>query len=459
MPETAVKTSVTELPESRVRVDAEVVAAEIERALTQSARLIGRDLKVPGFRQGKIPPPVVIRRLGRETLLDETVKERLNSWYVTAIGEAGIAPVGEPEISLGDLPGAGESLHFTIEIGVRPKATLGDWRGLEVPRREAVVDEAEVDKQLEEMRQRNARLENQPDRAAQLGDFVVMDYEGIMDGEVLGDGTARGQVLELGSGRLIAGFEDGLIGAVAGEERRLELAFPENYGKAALAGKPVEFHVTIKDVKAKVLPDLDDDFAESTAGFATLEELRDDVRAQVRAADERQAEREYRESALDAAVERATVEVPAPLVEARAKEAWEHALRALAEKGISKENYLKIDQRPEEEIIAAGYPDAEHALRREAVVVALVEAEAITATDDELLEALADHVEPDQSGKLPDTRKLLATLRRNGRIVELEENITARKAVDLIVAHATAVPAPPPPPPAAAAPDAPPAAE
>jgi trigger factor len=445
MPETAVKTSVTELPESRVRVEAEVTAAEIERSLTQAARLIGRDLKVPGFRQGKIPPPVVIRRLGRETLLDETVKDRLSSWYDAAIGEAGIAPVGDPDISLGELPGAGEGLRFTIEIGVRPKARLGEWRGLEVPRREAVVDEDEVDRQLEDMRQRNARLENQPDRAAALGDFVVMDYEGRMDGEVLGDGTARGQVLELGSGRLIAGFEDGLVGAVAGEERVLELTFPENYGKADLAGKPVEFHVTVKDVKAKVLPELDDDFALATAGFETLEELRDDVRAQVRAADERLAEREYRESALDVAVERSAVEIPPPLVEARAKEAWEHALRALAEKGISKENYLKLDQRPEAEIIAAGHPDAEHALRREAVVVALVEAEGIAATEEELLEALADHVEPDQSGKLPDTRRLLATLRKNGRIAELEENITARKAVDLLVSHATAIPAADPP--------------
>jgi trigger factor len=384
---------------------------------------------------------VVIRRLGRETLLDETVKERIASWYTAAIGEAGIAPIGEPDISLGDLPGAGEPLRFTIEIGVRPKATLGEWRGLEVPRRAAVVDEEEVDRQLEQMRERNARLENHPGRMARMGDFVVMDYEGVMDGEALGDGTARGQVLELGSGRLIAGFEDGLLGAVAGEERTLNLTFPENYGKADLAGKPVEFRVTVKDVKAKVLPELDDDFASTAAGFDTLEELREDVRAQVLAQDERLAERDYREAVLDAVVDRSEVEVPEGLVKARAKEAWEHALRSLAEKGISKENYLKIDQRPEEEIIEA---------------IALVEAEGIEATEEELLEALADHVEPDQAGKLPDTKKLLATLRKNGRIAELSENITARKAVDVIAAATTAVPAPPPPPAPAAdsAPDA-----
>ncbi len=441
MPETAVKTSVTELPESRVRVEAEVATAEVERALTTAARAIGRDMRLPGFRQGKIPPPVVIRRLGRESLLDETVKGRIATWYAAAVGEAGIAPIGEPDITVGDLPAAGEPLRFTIEIGVRPKATLGDWRGLEVPRRAAVVDEDELAAQLEQMRERNARLENQPDRAAQLGDFVVIDYQGMMDGEVLGDGAARGQVLELGSGRLIAGFEAGLVGAKAGEERRLELSFPENYGKADLAGKPVEFDVTVQDVKAKILPELDDEFASSAAGFETLEELREDIRAQLLLADDRLAEREYREAVLDAAVARCEVEVPQGLIEARSKEAWEHALRSLAEKGISKDAYLQLDQRPEEQIIEAGYPDAAQALRREAVVVALVEAEAIEATEEELLEALADHVEPDQSGKLPDPKKLLVTLRKNGRISELSENITARKAVDVVVAAATAIPA------------------
>ncbi|HEU0317965.1 MAG TPA: trigger factor [Solirubrobacteraceae bacterium] len=444
MPETAVKTSVTELPESRVRVEAEVVAAEIERSLTQAARAIGRDMKVPGFRQGKIPPPVVIRRVGREMLLDETVKERIASWYSTAIGAAGIAPIGDPDISLGDLPGAGESLHFTIEIGVRPKAKLGDWRGLEVARRAAVVDEDELAAELERMRESNARLENQPGRQAMSGDFVVIDFEGVMDGEVLGGGSGSAQTLELGSGKMIAGFEDGLIGAVAGEERTLNIAFPENYHRSELAGKPITFRVSVKDVKAKILPELDDEFASAAAGFETLEELKDELRAQLLAADERLAEREYREAVLDAAVDRAEVDVPDALIEARAKEAWEHALRALAEKGISKENYLKLDQRPEEEIIAAGHDDAAHALRREAVVIALIESEGIEATEDELLEALADHVEPDVSGKTPDPRKLLATLRKNGRIVELAENITARKAVDVVVGHATAVPAPPP---------------
>ncbi len=449
MPDTAVKTSITELPESRVRVEAEVVSEEIERALTQAARSIGRDLRVPGFRKGKIPPPVVIRRLGRETLLDETVKERIQSWYAAAIGEAGIAPIGEPDISLGELPGAGEPLRFTIEIGVRPKARLGAWRGLEVARRTAVVDEDELAAELEQLRQRNARLENQAGREAALGDFVVIDFEGVMDGEVLTGGSASAQTLELGSGKMIAGFEEGLLGAVAGEERVLDIAFPETYHRAELAGKPITFRVTVRDVKAKVLPDLDDEFASAAAGFETLDELKDDLRVQLLAADERLAEREYREAVLDAAVERAEVDVPDALIEARSKEAWEHALRALAEKGISKENYLKLDQRAEEEIIAAGHDDAAQALRREAVVVALVESEGIEATEEELLEALADHVEPDHSGKTPDTRKLLATLRKNGRIAELAENITARKAVDVVVAAATAVPAPPP---AAAAP-------
>src|SRR2546421_5280691 len=154
-----VKTNVTELPESRVRVEAEVPAAEVERRIEQTARTLGRQLKIPGFRKGKVPPPVVVRRVGRETVLDETVRGSLGSWYVDAIDAAGIEPVGDPDLDLGDLPREGQPLTFSIEIGVRPKATLGDYKGLEVGRREPSVPDEAVDQQVEGLRERLGRLE------------------------------------------------------------------------------------------------------------------------------------------------------------------------------------------------------------------------------------------------------------------------------------------------------------
>jgi len=431
----AVKTNVTELPESRVRVEAEVPPEEIERSLQQSARSLARDMKLPGFRKGKIPPPVVIRRIGREAVLDEAVRARLGSWYVAAIGDAGIAPIGDPDIKLDELPAEGEALHFTIEIGVRPQAKLGEWRGLEVARREPEADEEALTRQIDDLRERLARLET-VERAAQDGDFLVVDYEGSIDGEAIEGGSARDQLVELGAGRLIPGFEEGLRGAAAGEERTLDVTFPDDYGAEQLAGRAAKFAITVKEVKEKQLPELDDDFASDAAGFETLEELREDLRTRLRELDERRVEREYREAVLDAAVERSKVDVPEALIEARAAEAWQRTLHSLSHQGISKEAYLGIAQKSEEEVLAEARPDAERSLRREAVIAALIEAAGIEPSEEQLLETLAENAAPDDRGRVPEPPKMLERLRKAGRLEELREDVAARIAVDELVAAA-----------------------
>jgi trigger factor len=438
-----IKTNVTELPESRVRVEVEVVPEEIERSLTDLARKVGRDLKVPGFRKGKIPAPVVIRRVGRASLLDEAVREQLPFWYSDAIDAARLAIIGDPEINRGELPGAGESLHFTIEIGVRPKAKLGEWRGLEVERREAKVNPKELDHRLQTLRERHGRLENLPDRAAENGDFVVIDFEGRIDGKAVDGGMARAYPLELGSGKLIPGFESGLLGARAGEQRVLALTFPDNYGNPDLRGEVAEFTVDVKDVRAKILPNLDDDFANEAGGYETLEELREEISKELLEQDERRAEREYREAVVAAAAGNTELEVPEGLVQARADEAWERMLRSLADQGITKEAYLQLAQKPEEQVREEAKPDALEALRREATIVALIEAEGIEPTEWELLEALQEHVAPDESGKIPEPDDLLDKLRKSGRITDLIENVAARKAVDVLVDAAVTIPAKP----------------
>src|SRR3954470_22359052 len=169
----AVKTTVTELPESRVRLDAEVPPGEVQKSLERAARTLGRDLRMPGFRRGKVPPPVVIQRFGRETVLDEAVRGTLGRWYLDAIDDAGIHPVGEPDVQLGDLPPQGEPLTFSVEIGVRPAAQLGEYKGLDVPRREPAADDEAVQGELDQLRERSARLDTVDEPAAQ-GDFVVI---------------------------------------------------------------------------------------------------------------------------------------------------------------------------------------------------------------------------------------------------------------------------------------------
>jgi trigger factor len=435
----AVKTTLTELGDSRVRLQVEVPPGEVQGRLERKAAQLGRDLKLPGFRRGKVPPPLVIQRLGREVILEEAVRDTLSSWYSEAIADAGIVPVGDPQLDLGELPSQGNALEFSIEIGVLPKAALGAYRGLEVPRRDAEAAEDQVAKEVEGMRERLARLET-AERPAAQGDFVVIDYVGSLPVEAEGGeerwepfagGEGRDQLVELGGGNLIPGFEEGLVGARAPETRTVKLTFPADYGSAELAGREASFQITVKEVKAKELPDLDEDFA-IDAGFDDLEQLRGDIRARLLEIENGRVQAEFRQAALDAAVAAANVPVTPELISARAKEMWERMIHSLSHRGISREAYLQITGREEAAVIAEMEPEADLALRREAVLTAIVEAENISPSEEELLEALAPIAE--QEGVEPAT--LLADLRSAGRLEEVREDLAARAAIDLLAEQA-----------------------
>jgi trigger factor len=425
---TDVVTTVTELPESRVRVQAEVPSEEVERRVAQAAKRLGRNVRVPGFRAGKAPPPVIVQRMGRDAVLDEAVRDSIGAWYTAAIDAARIAPVGEPELDLGDLPRQGEPLRFSIEIGVRPKAELGDYKGVEVGKRDPQVDDEAIGAEIDRLRERSARLDT-VDRAAAKGDFVVMDYRGTLDGEAFAGGEGRDQMVELGSGRLVPGFEDQLEGVAAADERTVTITFPDDYGADELAGRVAEFAVTVKEVKAKELPEVDDDLA-AEAGFDTLDELRDDIRTRLSEAETARIDAEFREAALDSAVKNAKVEIPDALVEARAREQWDQMLHSLAHQGISREAYLRIAGRDESEIVDQAKPDAEQALRREAVLAAIIEAEGIEPSDDEVREAV-EEAAGDGPGRV-SPKKLMERLKSSGRIDQLKQDLAQRKALDLI---------------------------
>ncbi|HEY5187849.1 MAG TPA: trigger factor [Solirubrobacteraceae bacterium] len=429
----AMKTTVTELPESRVRVEAEVPTEEVERRIQQAAKKLGQQLRIPGFRKGKVPPTVIIRRLGREAVLDEALRSALGSWYVEAIDGAGIAPIGEPDLDVGDLPAQGEPLAFSIEIGVRPEAKLGTYKGLEVGRREPQVDDAAVDAEIEGLRDRVATLET-VERVAEKGDHVVVDYVGKVDGVPFDGGEGRDQLIELGSERLIPGFEDQLLGARAGDERTVEVTFPEGYPND-LGGKAATFDVTVSEVKAKRLPELDDEFASEAGGFDSLAELREDIATRLREADSSAIEREFEEAVLQAATDEAQVELPDKLIHARAHEVVEQTMTALARQGISKDAYLQISGKDEESLAHDAEPDAASALRREAVLAAIVAAEQIEPSDGELVEALRPAAERDGS----DPADLVQQLRKAGRLESLREDVANRQAVEMLVREASPI--------------------
>jgi trigger factor len=421
-----ISTSVTELPESRVRVEAEVPPEEVEKRIAQAARALGRGMRVPGFRAGKAPAPVVIKRVGREVVLDEAVRDSIGSWYSAAIDAAAIVPVGEPRLDMGELPGHGQPLTFSIEIGVRPEAQLGDYKGLEVGKREPAASDEQVEAEIEALRERAGRLET-VERPAETGDFVVMDYKGTLDGEPFAGGEGRDQMVELGSGRLVPGFEEQLTGASAGDERTVEVTFPDDYGAEELAGNDAEFAVTVKEVKAKELPPVDDELA-AEAGFDTLDELREDIRERLSEAEERRVDAEFREAVLDSAVTNAKVDVPEALVEARSRELWEQMLHSLGHQGISKEMYLQISGRSEDDIVAEGKAAAERQLKREAVLAAVVAAESIEPSEDELLAALEQAAPSERAS----ANKLLERMRSAGRLDAFKAELAQRKALDLL---------------------------
>jgi trigger factor len=430
------KTTVSELPGSRVRVEVEVPAADVERGVQRAARGLAREMRMPGFRKGKAPPSLVVQRLGYGAVLKEAIRDSLPEWYERALLDSGISPVGDPGIEISSTPGAqGEPLGFEFEIGVRPAAKLGDYRGLEVGRAEPDVPGEIVDREIDRIRESFARLEP-VERPAAEGDLVLVDFEGLVDGKAFEGGKATDYLLELGGGRLIEGFEGQLVGASAGETRRVEVRFPPDYSTEGLAGREAVFTVDVKEVREKLLPELDDDFASEASEFDTLEELRGDIRERLAEAVARRIEEDFRIAAVDAAVERAALELPEELVAARAAERWERVERQLAAGGMSPDTYLKLQGKSREEAIEESKPDAEQELKREAVLAAIADAEGIEASEQELVEALAHAAEHERTSP----EKLLARLRESGRDAMVREDIRIGKAVDLLAGSAVAIP-------------------
>lgn len=430
------QTSVTELADSRVRVEVAVDPKDVERAASRAARAMAKEMRMPGFRKGKAPPSLVIQRLGFGPVLEEAIREALPEWYEAALLDSGISPIGDPSIEMVATPETeGEALEFKFEVGVRPPAKLGDYKGLEVGRDEKEVDEEIVETEIERIREGFARLEP-VERPAAEGDSLLIDFEGLLDGTAFEGGKSEDYLLALGSGQLIEGFEEQLTGASGGEERQVEVTFPAEYQAEHLAGKDAVFDVKVKEVREKILPELDDDFASDASEFDTLEELRADIRAKVGEALNSRAEEDFRIAAIDAAVAAATVDVPDDLVTARATERWERMERQLAGRGMDPNAFLQMQGKTREELIEESKPDAEKELKREAVVTAIAEEELIEVSEEELVEALEHSAEHERT----TPEKLLERLRANGRDAVIADDIRARKAIELVADEAKPIP-------------------
>ncbi|MGH2982788.1 MAG: trigger factor [Solirubrobacterales bacterium] len=432
------ETTVKELPESRVRVEVTVDPDEVERRISETASQLGGEMKIPGFRKGKVPPEMVSQRLGREAVLTQTLESSLADWYEQAMIDSKVSPVGDPNLDLTEMPGEGEPLRFAIEVGVRPAATLGEYKGLEVGREEPEVPEQAVQGELDRLREAFASLKP-VDRAGQRGDVLLIDYAGEIDGESFEGGEAKDYLLELGAGRVLPELEQALEGAAAGEEREATVNFRDDYPGEEVAGKTAQFKVEVREVREKELPELDDDFAAEASEFDTVAELREQIESRIREVLERQIAERFRESALDAAAEKATVEMPGSLINARAGEMWRRVERSLQRQGMDPETYLQVQGKTREELIAEARPDAERSLKREAVLAAVADAEGIEVSEDDLLEALTPPPGHEDHGH-PEPAEALEQLRRSGREELLRDDLRMRRALELLAEEAQPIP-------------------
>lgn len=429
----ALTTEVTPLEENLVRLDVAVPGDEVRRQMERAVQQLGREVRVPGFRPGKAPAEVIVQRVGREAVVQEMLKSALGGWYSEAVSEAGVVPIDDPELDLADVPEEGD-LTFSAKVQVRPTATLGEYTGLEVGRAEPQVPEGALDEQLEALRARAASL-SPVERPAEIGDFVVIDFDGAVGGRPLRNASARDYLVELGGGRLVGEFDSRLTGMSAGETVEFPVTYAGSDGRDELAGQTVDYVVTVKQVQKRELPELDDDLAIGVSEFDTLDELRADVQRRLDEAAEAEVDELFRRMAIDAAVANAAVEIPAVMVDRRIGTILQQTASQLPE-GVGFEQYLAATGRTLEEIVEELRPDAENAVRRELVVEAVADAEGIEVSDEEI-EAQV-RADAEATGRAPD--RLLHDLQHHGGWEALRQDLRLKKAVDLLIESTTPIP-------------------
>jgi trigger factor len=429
----AITAEVVPLEKDRVRLDVAVPKDEVDKKMDRTVRRLAREIRVPGFRPGKAPANVVLQRYGRDAVVDQMLRDSLGEWYAQAVEDSGIRPVADPEVDLGDTE-ADDGITFTATVQLRPTATLGPYTGLEIGRAEAAVEDGALEEELERLREMAARLEP-AERAAEQGDFVTIDFDGTVDGAPLASATARDYLVEIGGTRLVGGFSDRLVGMSAGDTTSFPIDYPDSDGRGELAGKTVQYTVTMKGVQAKVLPELDDALAAQVSEFDTLEELRADITARLLAAAEEQADEMYRRSVIDAVVVESSVDVPEVMIANRVESILHETAHRLPQ-GISLADYLRASGRTLEQARAQLAPEAEMALKRELVVEAVAQAEGISISDEEVEAQVRNDALA--AGRDPDA--LLAELSKAGGFETLREDMVMRAAVDLLIDKTTAIP-------------------
>jgi trigger factor len=416
-------TQVEELPDNKVRLTVDVPQADLEHAVEHATHDLAESVKVPGFRKGKVPPQVLQARIGRERIFREAVESHIGGWFLNAAATERIRPVAAPEYDY-DLPISEENdFSFTATVAVQPKPEPADWSQLEVPYAEPDVPGDVVDQELEALRESVAELAPVEDRPARTGDVLVVD---ALDEN--GEGQ-RDLVVELGSGRLVEEIERALIGAKPGEQKEVEFETAD--------GSTAKATIEVKEIKEKVLPELDDDLAKAASEFDTLDELRADIEQRIRDVLEEEAETEYRAAAVDSLVEASDVKVGGPLVEARTRELLNGLGRSLEARGINAETYLQLSGQTAEQLVQRMSAEAALSVARELVLEAVADQLGLQVDDAEIAELIREQAELAED----DPDAAVKQVFDSGRQEVLRGDLRLRKALDRIAAETKRVPA------------------
>lgn len=433
------KTSATALPDNHVQLQVEVPPDEVKSQVDKVIKGLSRDIKMPGFRKGKVPRNLVMQRFGKDAILAHTLEDAMPVWLQRAIDESGIKPVDQPEVELEDTEiGLDDILSdqpfvFKAKVAVMPRPQLGKYTGIEAEKDVVSVSDADVDEQIDLLQRRLGRLEEMAEqRPAQDGDYVLIDFTGYVDGEPLEGGTGKDYMLELGSRQFIPGFEDQLTGMEKGQSKELKLTFPEDYRPESLAGKDARFDVSLKEIKERVLPEADDAFAAENSEFDTIAEFRADIKSRIQKAREEEAEAVFRQRAVEKVVEEAQLEVPAKATEARARELEMNFVGSLQARGIGADEYLKMNEEEKQKFSEHFNAQAEAALRSEAVLATVADIENMEVSSEEVEEEIRKAAP--RMGKDPD--ELIREMKQKGRTGIVRDDLIHRKAAQHISDHA-----------------------
>lgn len=373
---------VEKLEKNMAKLTIEVAAENLEKAIEKAYQKNKNRISVPGFRKGKVPRQMIEKMYGKEIFYEDAVNMLIPEEYAKAYDECEEEIVSSPKIDVVQVE-AGQPFIFTAEVALKPEVRLGKYKGVKVGKIEREVTDAEVDAEINKERERNARNITVEDRAVKDGDMTVLDFEGFVDGVAFEGGKGEDYPLTIGSGAFIPGFEDQLVGAEIGKEVEVNVTFPENYQAEELKGKDAVFKCTVKEIKEKELPELDDEFAGEVSEFETLAEYREDVKKKLTEQKETEAKREKEDKAIDAVIEDSDMEIPEAMIETQQRQMVDEFAQRIQMQGLTLEQYFKFTGNSHEMLLEQVKPQAEKRIKSRLVLEAVVEKENIEVSEDD----------------------------------------------------------------------------